>query len=159
MLDGIAETRPDFLLSLSSSQTLIFVLIFAFAFRLEAYSIRLVGVIGLITAGVFLMAYNTTAVSIPGTIMVFTASALGGLRWALTHSLMIKEELGMTNPFATIFWITPLMGLTLAIVSMATDGWGNVFGSEFFADGRALETIALIIFPGVLAFSMVACEY
>ena len=141
------------------AQTLIFVLIFAFIFRLEAYSLRLVSVIGLITAGVFLMAYNTTAVSIPGAIMVFAASVLGGLRWALTHTLMIKPELGMTNPFATIFWITPMMAATLAIVSMATDGWGNVFGSEFFQDGRALQTIPLIILPGVLAFSMVACEY
>lgn len=143
----------------STVQSLIFVLFFAFLFRLEAFSWKLVSVIGLITAGVVLMAFNTTAVDLPGAMLVFIASALGGLRWALTHSLMIKEELGLTNPFATIFWITPVMALTLAGVSMFEDGWGNVFGSEFFAPERILVTCILIIIPGLLAFSMVASEY
>lgn len=105
------------------------------------------------------MAYNTTAVSIPGAIMVFVASVLGGLRWALTHTLMLRPELGMTNPFATIFWITPLMAVTLAFVSMYEDGWGEVFSSDFFAAGRILWTLLAIILPGFLAFSMVASEY
>jgi solute carrier family 35 protein C2 len=105
------------------------------------------------------MAFNTTAVDLPGAMLVFVASALGGLRWALTHSLMIKQELGLTNPFATIFWITPVMAVTLAAVSMAEDGWGNVFSSDFFAPDRILVTCILIIIPGLLAFSMVASEY
>jgi solute carrier family 35 protein C2 len=98
-------------------QTLIFVLLFAFLFHLEAFSLKLIGVITLISSGVFLMSYTSVSADLPGMLMVFSASALGGLRWALTHTLMMKPELGMSNPFATIFWITPIMAVTLAIIS------------------------------------------
>jgi solute carrier family 35 protein C2 len=98
-------------------------------------------------------------VSIPGIIMVFSASALGGLRWAFTQLLMHKKEMGMTNPFATIFWLTPVMAVALAVVSMAVEGWGTIFASEFFHGVNAVETTGFILFPGTLAFSMVASEY
>lgn len=141
------------------SSTLIFVLGFAFAFRLEQWSLRLIAVIVFISFGVFLMVFNATTVSIPGIIMVFSASALAGLRWALTQLLMHKREMGMTNPFATIYWLSPVMGITLALISMVVEGWGNIFLSHFFAGWKALQTLGLIVFPGTLAFSMVASEY
>lgn len=145
--------------AMCKSSSLIFVLGFAFLFKLEAYSHRLVFVIAFITFGVFLMVFNATTVSIPGIIMVFTASALGGLRWALTQLVMHKPEMGMTNPFATIYWLTPVMAVTLGIVSMVFEGWFNVFGDESFSGWKALETAGYIVFPGALAFSMVASEY
>ncbi len=142
------------------SSALIFVLGFAFLFRLEAFSLRLVSVISLITVGVFLMVFNATAVSIPGIIMVFTASALGGLRWALTQLLMHKRAMGMGNPFATIFWLSPVMGVALAIVSMIFEGWFAILRSDFFASmGSTFATVGFIVFPGSLAFSMVTSEY
>lgn len=91
--------------------------------------------------------------------MVFSASALGGLRWALTQLVMHKQEMGMTNPFATIYWLTPVMAVTLAVVSIIFEGWFNVFGSDYFSGWKALETMGYIVFPGALAFSMVASEY
>ncbi|WVQ78542.1 hypothetical protein IAT38_000628 [Cryptococcus sp. DSM 104549] len=147
------------LYTMCKSSTLIFVLIFAFTFRLEAYSVRLIAVISLISFGVFCMVFNTTAVSIPGIIMVFSASALGGLRWALTELVMHKKSMGLSNPFATIFWLAPLMALTLGVVSMALEGWFTVLGSEFFQGWRAFQTIGVIVLPGTAAFAMVASEY
>ena len=141
------------------SSSLIFVLAFAFAFRLERYSTRLIGVISLISVGVFLMVFDTTAVSIPGIIMVFTASGLGGLRWALTELLMHKKAMGLSNPFATIFWLSPLMGLTLLPVSLILEGWGTVFRSHFFQGFQAIKTIGVIVLPGALAFCMVTSEF
>lgn len=141
------------------SSALIFVLLFAFLFKLERFSLRLIGVITLISFGVFLMVFDTTAVNIPGIVMVFTASALSGLRWALTETLMKKSAMGLSNPFATIFWLAPLMAFVLAPVSMGVEGWGNVFGSGHFEKGQAVFTTLVIIFPGVLAFAMVASEY
>lgn len=141
------------------SSTLIFVLAFAFLFHLERYSFRLLSVISLISFGVFLMVYDTTSVSIPGILMVFSASALGGLRWALTELLMNKKSLGLSNPFATIYWLTPLMALTLGVVSIGLEGWGNVFGAEHFQGGKALWTVGVLVLPGVIAFSMVASEF
>lgn len=142
------------------SSALIFVLIFAFIFQLERYSLRLLSVISLISVGVFFMVYDTTSVNIPGIVMVFSASALAGLRWALTETLMKRRNMGMSNPFATIFWLAPLMGLVLAPVSLGVEGWGNVFGSGHW-DGlwQAMGTGLVIVFPGGLAFAMVASEY
>lgn len=145
--------------AMCKSSTLIFVLIFAFAFRLETYSLRLISVISLISFGVFCMVFNTTTVSIPGILMVFSASALGGLRWALTELVMHKKAMGLSNPFATIFWLAPLMAVTLAIASMIVEGWFGILRSEFFEGWRAIETGGVIVLPGTLAFAMVASEY
>lgn len=142
------------------SSTLIFVLGFAFAFRLEKYSLRLVAVILLISVGVFLMVFDTTAVSVPGIVMVFSASTFAGLRWALTETLMHKRKMGLGNPFATIFWLSPISGAVLAIVSMFIEDWAGIFGKGHF-DGLAKSalTIGAIVLPGAIAFAMVSSEY
>lgn len=140
------------------SSALIFVLFFAFLFRLEKYSLRLVLVIGMISIGVFLMVFNTTAVSLPGIIMVFTASALGGLRWALTELIMHKRAMGLSNPFATIFWLSPLMAVGLFFVSALAEDWAGMF-REFFHGMVALKNIGVVALPGFIAFGMVASEY
>ncbi|WVW82903.1 hypothetical protein I302_104917 [Kwoniella bestiolae CBS 10118] len=147
------------LYTMCKSSTLIFVLLFAFTFKLEAYSLRLISVITLISFGVFCMVFNTTAVSIPGIVMVFTASALGGLRWALTELVMHKKGMGLSNPFATIFWLAPLMAVTLALVSMIVEGWFEILSSDFFVGFQAIKTVGVIVLPGALAFAMVASEY
>lgn len=141
------------------SSALIFVLFFAFLLRLEAFSLRLLAVICLISFGVFCMVYRTTTVSVAGVLMVFSASFLSGARWGMTEVLMHKKAMGMSNPFATIYWLAPLMALTLAVVSLALEGWGHVFTSGFFEGSRAIVTILVIILPGLIAFSMVASEF
>lgn len=142
------------------SSALIFVVVFAFMFGLERWSLRLLAVIMLISFGVFCMVFNTTTVSIPGIIMVFSASAVGGLRWALTEVVMHRKAMGVSNPFATIFWLAPIMGVCLFIVSLGVESWHDMFTSRFF-DGslETIKTIAIIALPGTLAFSMVASEY
>ena len=143
------------------SSSLAFVLIFAFLFRLETPSWRLVGIIFIITSGVVLMVSTETKFNATGMAEVLTASALGGLRWSLTQILLDKEEMGMGNPFATLFWLAPVMGLTLGSVSMIVDGWGNVLGNEVFFGtfSKTMRTIASILFPGVVAFMMNVTEF
>lgn len=67
--------------------------------------------------------------------------------------------MGMNNPAATLFWLAPSMGVTLCILSMIIDGWGNVFRLPFFYPERIVQTILFLVFPGVLAFCMVMSEY
>lgn len=147
--------------TMCKSSSLAFVLIFAFLFRLETPSWRLVGIIFIITSGVVLMVSTETQFNATGMAEVLTASALGGLRWSLTQILLDKEEMGMGNPFATLFWLAPVMGLTLGTVSMIVDGWGNVLGNEVFfgSFGKTMRTIASILFPGVVAFMMNVTEF
>jgi solute carrier family 35 protein C2 len=142
------------------SSSLLFVLFFAFLFHLEPFSLRLLLVILLISFGVFLMVFNTTDISISGLIMVFCASALGGLRWALTEVVMHKKAMGLSNPFATIFWLAPVMAVCLGFVSLILEGWGVVFRSYHWQGAfGVVRTVGVIALPGSMAFAMVASEY
>lgn len=141
------------------SSSLIFVLTFAFILHLERPSIRLVGVITLITCGVFLMVFTTTEVSVPGLIMILSASFFGGLRWSLTQLLLKKKDMGMNNPAATIFWLAPSMALSLAIVSMIVEGWIHVWNNPFWQRIGVLWSLLYLLSPGSIAFAMVMSEY
>lgn len=133
------------------SSSLVFVLFFAFIFRLERFSARLIGVIMLITSGVVLMVATETKFALGGMLLVFAASALGGLRWALTQMLLTghgghgaavpnaateveekeEEPMGLDNPCATIYWLAPTMAVTLFILCAIVDGLGNIFASKY----------------------------
>jgi len=115
--------------TMCKSSSLVFVLAFAFFFHLETFSIRLIGVIILISMGVLLMVATETHFVLGGFILVLPASALGGLRWSLTQLLMRSKRSGMNHPVATIFWLTPVMGLTIAIVSVSIESWSQLWGS------------------------------
>ncbi|BGP42028.1 hypothetical protein JCM10449v2_006025 [Rhodotorula kratochvilovae] len=147
--------------TMCKSSSLAFVLIFAFLFRLEVPSWRLVGIILIITSGVVLMVSTETQFEFVGMVQVLSASALGGLRWSLTQLLLHKESMGMNNPIATLFWLAPIMGVTLATCSLIFDGWGTVFSHDEFwgSFGATVRTTGAIIFPGVLAFMMNITEF
>lgn len=142
------------------SSSLIFVLSFAFLFGLERFSFRLVGVIVLIVIGVIMMVAHDTQFSNLGFVLVTTASALGGLRWSLTHLLLKDKKMGMDNPAATIFWLAPIMAVTLAVVSLALEDWTAIFSSKFFDGVGSFSSTALFLaIPGTMAFCMVITEY
>lgn len=142
------------------SSALIFVLLFAFLFRLEKFSWRLIGVIFLIFSGVLLMVATEAHFVLKGFIIVISASALGGLRWSLTQLLLRDERMGLNNPAATVFWLAPIMGITLAIISIFIEQWVELFQSNFFSSlGIALETSLYLVAPGVLAFGMILSEF
>ncbi|KAF8585781.1 triose phosphate transporter [Ramaria rubella] len=145
------------------NSSLIFVLIFAFLFRLEVFSIRLVGVIFLILVGVILMVATETSFSLPGFLLVISASACGGLRWSLTQILLRKDSknsMGLDTPPAALFWMTPAMGVILGVLSMIVDGWFRIFTSRFFDGfGASLMTGLYILLPGTLAFCMITSEF
>ncbi|KAF8909862.1 triose-phosphate transporter family-domain-containing protein [Mucidula mucida] len=146
--------------TMCKSSSLIFVLLFAFLFRLEKFSWRLIGVIVLIFSGVLLMVATETHFILHGFLLVITASALGGLRWGLTQILLQNKKLGLDNPAATVFWLSPTMGVTLLIISLIVEGWSGIFGGAFFSGlWKSLETMLYLIAPGVLAFCMVMSEF
>lgn len=142
------------------SSSLVFVLLFAFLFRLEVFSVRLIGVIALIVCGVLLMVATETHFVLTGFLLVLSGSALGGLRWSLTQLLLKNKNMGLDNPAATLFWLAPIMGVTLAVVSFFTDHWSDLLGSPFFAGaGTTAKTCFFLTAPGILAFFMVMSEY
>ena len=133
---------------------------FAFLFRLEVFSWRLVAVIFLIFSGVVLMVATEAQFVLQGLILVLSASALGGLRWSLTQILLKTKKIGFDNPTATIYWLAPSMAITLAITSAILENWPSIFRSEFFQGALAAsETIFFLTAPGILAFCMVLSEF
>ncbi|QRW26879.1 Triose-phosphate Transporter family [Rhizoctonia solani] len=158
--------------TMCKSSSLVFVLFFAFLFKLETFSKRLVSVILLITGGVVLMVATETQFAFGGMILVFIASACGGLRWALTQILLHgpKREddeddekdppMGMDNPCATIFWLAPTMFISLLILTAMVDNLGDVFGSKFFSSpSETIKTALFIMAPGAVAFCMTLAEF
>lgn len=146
--------------AMCKSSSLIFVLGFAFFFRLEQFSYRLVGVIILIFSGVVLMVATETHFVFSGLVLVLSASALGGLRWSLSQILLKDKTMGLDNPPATIYWLTPVMGATLGVISLVLEGWIMIFKTSFF-DGiwASLNTAFLLLVPGVIAFNMLMSEF
>ena len=95
-----------------------------------------------------------------GFLLVTFASALGGLRWGLTQLLLRDKNIGMSNPAATLFWLAPIMGLSLAITTLLVDGVTKIFSGPFFSTpGDTVKTLFFLICPGVLAFCMVLSEF
>ena len=142
------------------SSSLIFVLFFAFLFKLEKFSYRLVGVILLIVSGVLMMVASETRFDLVGFILVMSGSALGGLRWSMTQLLLKDEKIGVDNPAATIYWLAPIMGVTLATISLIVDGWITILSSKFFESAtQILSTSFFLVAPGFIAFLMIMSEY
>lgn len=106
------------------------------------------------------MVATETRFVLDGLLLVLSASALGGLRWSLTQILLHNKDLGLDNPAATIYWLAPTMGLTLAIVSAIVESWTAVFNSKFFASFDVMFSTSLyLLAPGFIAFGMVLSEF
>ena len=144
------------------SSTLAFVLIFAFIFRLEKPTWVLVGIITIMTIGVIMMVASesqTTFVLI-GFILVLVASALSGLRWSLTQVLLVRNP-STSNPFSTIFFLAPVMFLSILCVAVPVEGFGPLFirFGELSDEWGLFPALVIVVCPGIIAFLMVASEF
>ena len=75
-------------LAMCKSSALAFVLLFAFIFRLETPSIKLILIIATMTIGVIMMVAGETAFNILGFILIISSAFFSGFRWALTQILL-----------------------------------------------------------------------
>jgi len=106
------------------------------------------------------MVATETHFVLSGLILVLSASACGGLRWSLTQLLLKNKKMGMDNPAATIYWLAPVMGISLAIISATLDHWTEIFTSQFFSGMvTTMQTMFFLIAPGIVAFCMVMSEF
>jgi len=97
------------------------------------------------------MVATETQFVLGGFVTVLSASGFGGLRWALTQLLLRNKKMGLDNPAATVFWLSPIMGVTLGVISAVVEDWAALFHSDFFSSFRqSLETVLFLIAPGIL---------
>ena len=142
------------------SSTLGFVLLFAIVFRLEKASWKLAGIILIMTLGVIMMVYGETAFSALGFILLMMASFFSGLRWSLTQ-MLLRRHPATANPFASLFFLTPIMFVTLFILAVPIEGFMPVKqGFDELAQKKGLFfSILILLFPGSLAFLMTSAEF
>lgn len=138
----------------------VFLLLFAFAFKLEVPSFKLMGIIVVISFGVILTVAKETEFEVRGFILVLLAAVMSGFRWTVTQLLLQKEEYGLSNPFAAMSYLTPVMAFITLIFSLAIEPWRELSTTAYFDTPRHIfASCALMLLGGALAFFMVMAEY
>jgi solute carrier family 35 protein C2 len=146
--------------AMCKSSALGFVLIFAFLFRLEKPSWRLVFIISIMTVGVVMMVAGETAFHALGFILVMASACSSGFRWSLTQILLLRNP-ATANPFSSIFFLAPVMFFSLIVLAIPVEGFPALkegLAHLFEVNGTALG-MGILLFPGVLAFLMTASEF
>ncbi|KAJ5701840.1 hypothetical protein N7488_009388 [Penicillium malachiteum] len=147
-------------LTMCKSSALAFVLLFAFLFRLESPSVKLIFIIATMTIGVVMMVAGETAFNALGFSLVIASAFFSGFRWGLTQILLLRHP-ATSNPFSTLFLLTPVMFVSLIVIALTVEGPTEIH-KGFLALTEQHGTLfgtGLLIFPGVLAFCMISSEF
>ncbi|KAJ4366563.1 hypothetical protein N0V95_000230 [Ascochyta clinopodiicola] len=161
---GLGNTSLKFIsltfFTMCKSSALGFVLIFAFLFRLEQPSWRLVLIIAIMTIGVVMMVAGETAFHALGFILVMASACSSGFRWSLTQILLLRNP-ATANPFSSIFFLAPVMFFSIFVLAVPVEGFGALqegLAHLFEQKGTAFG-IGILLFPGCLAFLMTSSEF
>ncbi|TVY57281.1 putative transporter [Lachnellula cervina] len=161
---GLGNTSLKFITltfyTMCKSSSLAFVLLFAFLFRLETPSWRLVAIIATMTVGVVMMVAGEVDFSTLGFILVISAAFFSGFRWGLTQILLLRNP-ATSNPFSSIFYLAPVMFFSLLLLAIPVEGFPALFqglGTLMEVKGSILGP-CILLFPGAIAFCMTASEF
>lgn len=161
---GLGNTSLKFITltfyTMCKSSALAFVLVFAFLFRLEVPTWRLVAIIATMTAGVIMMVAGEVEFHLGGFFLIISSAFFSGFRWGLTQILLLRHP-ATSNPFSSIFFLTPIMFATLLFIAVPVEGFSNFRDgiSTLSGEWGALKTPLLLLFPGTIAFLMTASEF
>ncbi|KAK2778873.1 Triose-phosphate Transporter [Emmonsiellopsis sp. PD_33] len=146
-------------LTMCKSSALAFVLLFAFLFRLETPSLKLILIIGTMTIGVVMMVAGEASFNAVGFGLIIASAFFSGFRWGLTQILLLRHP-ATSNPFAMLFFLTPIMFVTLICIALAVEGPLEIaHGIGVLTSDGVVRGIAILLFPGTLAFCMIASEF
>lgn len=112
------------------------------------------------TVGVIMMVAGEAFFDAIGFILVIAAAFFSGFRWALTQILLLRNP-ATSNPFSSIFFLAPIMFLSLLIIATPVEGpvqLAQGLGALAEAKG-AFMSIVILVFPGMLAFLMTSSEF
>lgn len=141
------------------SSSLAFVLLFAFLFRLETPTWRLVTIIATMTIGVVMMVAGEVEFDILGFVLIISAAFFSGFRWGLTQILLLRNP-ATSNPFSSIFFLAPIMFFTLVAIAIPVEGFTELILSlTGLLNSWGMFAPFLLLFPGIIAFLMTACEF
>lgn len=112
------------------------------------------------TVGVIMMVAGETAFDTLGFVLLMLASFFSGLRWSLTQ-ILLRRTPATSNPFSTLFFLTPVMFVVLLILAVPAEGLGALkTGLDHLAESKGIALgIGIVSFPGVIAFCMTSAEF
>ncbi|KAL9541230.1 hypothetical protein MBANPS3_009234 [Mucor bainieri] len=142
------------------SSTPIWVLLFSFMFGFERPRLLLVAIIVVMVAGVILTVEGETKFDPVGFALVLIASIVSGLRWSMTQLLLQHENMGISNPIATLYYLTPVMFVTMFTLSLVFEHPLDQFqhSKHFDTLSHIIESFGLMSIGGLLAFAMTLAE-
>jgi len=159
----------------------LWLLTFAFVFRVESPSWGLFGVVVIICIGLVLLVAGETQFHFLGFMMVMTAAMLSGFRWTITqiqlqgkapaspkasdgsegsHQVSDTHD-KKASPVAVMYRLYPIMALTVFLMSLVSDNlWVVLATTPYFSTtGHTLITLCAITMGSILAFCMVWTEF
>ncbi|GAB2233925.1 hypothetical protein Droror1_Dr00003155 [Drosera rotundifolia] len=146
--------------TMCKSASPIYLLLFAFAFRLESPSLKLLGIILVISFGILLTVAKETEFEFWGFLFVMLAAVMSGFRWCMMQILLQREAYGLRNPITFMSSVTPVMAIATALFSLLMDPWHNFANNDYFnSTQNIIKSCLLMLFGGTLAFFMVLTEY
>ncbi|CAI5490719.1 unnamed protein product [Closterium sp. Naga37s-1] len=146
--------------TMCKSSAPVFLLLFAFLFRLETPSFKLLGIMLVISVGVLFTVAGETEFELLGFILVMVAAFVSGLRWVLLQVLLQGDKLGLTNPLLTLAYLAPVMALVCGVFSLLHEPWSALTSSPYFDTWQhTLWSFAIMLVGGILAFCMIMAEF
>lgn len=148
------------LMTICKSSVLIFILLFAFLFRLETVSLKLVLIISVMTLGEVMMVMGETAFSAIGFGLVTASAFFSGFRWGLTQILILRHP-ATSNPFSMLFFLSPIVCATLGTIALAVEGPAEILQGlhRLSSAWGGPSSLLLLLLPGILAFCMVLSQF
>jgi solute carrier family 35 protein C2 len=110
--------------------------------------------------GVVMMVAGEVEFKLGGFVLVISAAFFSGFRWGLTQILLLRNP-ATSNPFSSIFFLAPVMFLTLICIAVPVEGFGALIEGlkGLAAEWGVMVAPLLVIFPGTIAFLMTASEF
>ncbi|KAI7904336.1 triose-phosphate transporter family-domain-containing protein [Cokeromyces recurvatus] len=142
------------------SSTPIWVLLFSFMFGFEKPRFLLVTIIVIMVTGVILTVEGETKFDGLGFSLVLIASIISGLRWSMTQLLLKHENIGISNPIATLYYLSPVMFMTMMTLSLIFEHPFDQSqdSNHFDTFAHIIELFGLMSIGGFLAFAMILAE-
>ncbi|KAG8501666.1 hypothetical protein CXB51_004783 [Gossypium anomalum] len=137
--------------------------------RLESPSLHLLGIILVISVGILLTVSKETGFQFWGFVFVMLAAVMSGFRWCMTQ-ILLQIMSGVTknylialhklNPLTFMSYVTPVMAVVTALLSLLLDPWDQFTKNSYFnSSWHIARSCFLMLFGGTLAFFMVLTEY
>ncbi|CAM9284177.1 unnamed protein product [Ectocarpus sp. 12 AP-2014] len=138
------------------SGSLIWILLWAVVFRFEALTPKMVSVVLITSAGLFMASLGETDFSTEGLLLILGASCLSGLRWGLLQLLQAIEP-SCHDPLLVIYYIAPSSAIAMTPMALLDILDENLKGAAV-TPGSIAQVAAVILGTGLFSFALIFAE-